>query len=54
MSHAMQDHPRQTSHGGELRQNIVQVRREWQTTAVFLPQEPHEHYERAKRYDPGR
>ena len=24
---------------------------EWQTTSVFLPQEPHEQYEKIKRYD---
>ena len=32
-------------------QNVVQWRREWQTTSVFLPREPYEQYEKAKRYD---
>ena len=35
-------------------QNVVHWRREWQTTSVFLPREPHEHNEKAKRYDTGR
>jgi len=30
---------------------VVHLRREWQTTSVFLPQEPHEQYEKIKRYD---
>ena len=29
--------------------NVVHWRREWQTTSVFLPWEPHEQYEKAKR-----
>ena len=29
--------------------NVVHWRREWQTTSVFLPGEPHEQYEKAKR-----
>ena len=29
-------------------------RREWQTTSVFLPWEPHEQYTKAKRYDTER
>ena len=40
-------------HGGEFWQNVVR-RREWQTTPVFLPWEPHEHYEMAKRYETER
>ena len=28
---------------------MVHWRREWQTTSVFLPWEPHEQYEKAKR-----
>ena len=32
-------------------QNMVQWRREWQTTSVFLPSELHELYEKAKRHD---
>ena len=39
-------------HSGEFWQNVVPWRREWQTTPVFLPQEPHEQYEKAKRWDP--
>ena len=46
LSHAMWDHPRWTGHGGEVWQNVVHWRREWQTTSVFLPWEPHEQYER--------
>ena len=30
----------------ELWQNVVHWRREWQTTSVFLPWEPHEQYEK--------
>ena len=36
-------------HGGEFWQNDVHCRREWQTTSVFLPWEPHEQYEKTKR-----
>ena len=35
-------------------QNMAHWRREWQTTSVFLTQEPHEHKEKSKRYDTGR
>ena len=35
-------------HGGEFWQNVVHWRREWQTTSVFLPWEPHEQNERQK------
>ena len=28
---------------------MVHWKREWQTTSVFLPREPHEQYEKAKR-----
>ena len=35
-------------HGGEVWQSVVHWRREWQTTSVFLPWEPHEQYEKAK------
>ena len=37
-------------HSEELCQNIVHWRRKWQTTPVFLLQEPHEQYEKVKRY----
>ena len=33
-------------HSGEVWQNVVHWRREWQTTSVFLPWEPHEQYEK--------
>ena len=32
-------------HGGEFWQNVVHWRKEWQTTSVFLPWEPHEQYD---------
>ena len=35
-------------HGGEVWQNVVHWRREWQATSVFFPWEPHEQYEKAK------
>ena len=35
----------------ELWQNMVHWRRKWQTTPVFLLQEPHEQSEKAKRYE---
>ena len=48
LSHALWGHPRQAGHGGEVWQNVVHWRREWQTTSIFLPWEPHEQYEKAK------
>ena len=56
MSHAMQGHPRQTRHREEFGQNVVCWRRGWQTTAVFLLQEPHdyEQYGKAKRHNTRR
>ena len=51
MSHAVWGHPRWMGHDGEFWPNVVHWRREWQTTSVFLPWEPHEQYEKAKRYD---
>ena len=54
MSHAMQGHPRRTGQSEEFRQNTIHWKREWQTTPVFLLQEPHEQYEKAKRCDTGR
>ena len=47
-SHTMWGHPRRTGHGGEFWQNVVHWRREWQTTSVFLPWEPHVQYEKEK------
>ena len=46
LSHALWGHPRRAGHCGEVWQNVVHWRREWQTTSVFLPWEPHEQYER--------
>ena len=44
----MWGHPRPTGHSGEVWQNVVHWRREWQTTSLFLPWEPHEQYEKEK------
>ena len=33
---------------------MVHWKREWQTTSIFLPWEPHEQYDKAKRYDTER
>ena len=49
-----QGHPRRMGHCGEFWQNVVHWRREWQTTSVFLPWDPHEQYEKAKRCDTER
>ena len=54
LSHAMWGHPRWMDHGGEIWQNVVHWRMEWQTTSVFLPWELHEQYEKTKRYDTER
>ena len=35
-------------------QNVIHWRRQWPTTSVFLPWEPHEHDEKAKRNDTER
>ena len=42
LSHAMWGHPRLMGHGREVWQNVVHWLREWKTTSVFLPWEPHE------------
>ena len=49
LSHVMWGYPRRSGHGGEVWQNVVHWRREWQTTSVFFPWEPHEQHEKAKR-----
>ena len=49
LSHAVWGHPRWTGHSGEVWQNVVHWRREWQTTSKLLLWEPHEQYEEAKR-----
>ena len=41
-------------HSEEFWQNVVHWRKKWQPTPVFLPGEPREQYEKAKRYDTGR
>ena len=46
LSHALCGQPRQTSHGGEIWQNVVHWRKEWKITSAFLPWEPHEQCER--------
>ena len=46
--------PPKTGHGGEVWKKCGHWRRNWQTTSVFLPWEPHEEYEKAKRYDTER
>ena len=48
LSHSVWGHLRRMSHGGEVGQNVVHWRRQWQTTSVFLPWEPHEQYQKAK------
>ena len=48
LSHAVWGHPRWPGHGGEVWQNVAHWRKEWETTSVFLPREPHEQYEKAK------
>ena len=49
LSHALRGHSGWMGHGGEICQYVIHWRREWQTTSVFLPREPHEQYEKAKR-----
>ena len=53
-SHAMQGHSSQTGHSEEFCQTVVHWRRKCQPTSVFLPREPNEQYEQAKRYDTRR
>ena len=48
LSHAVWGHPRWMGHGGEVWQNVVHWRREWQTVSVFLPWEPQEQYDKQK------
>ena len=49
----MQGHPRQTV-AVKSSDETWSAAGGWQTTPVFLPGEPHEQYEKAKRYDIGR
>ena len=46
LSHPMWGHPRWRGHSREVWQNMVHWRKEWQTTSVFLPWEPHEQMKR--------
>ena len=54
MSYVVQGHPRQMGHSGEFKQNMIHLRKDWQTTPVYLLWEPHELYKKAKRYDTKR
>ena len=54
LSLAVQGHPRHTGYGEEFWQTVVHWRRQWQPTPVFLSREPHEQYEKARRYDTRR
>ena len=49
-----QGHPRWMGYSEESWQNVVHWRRKWKPTPVFLPWEPNEQYEKAKRYDTGK
>jgi len=51
LNHAMFGHPRRMGLGGEFWQNVVHRKKEWQTTSIFLPWEPHEQYEKTKIRD---
>ena len=44
-------HPTQMDHRGEFWQNMVQWKRKWQPTLLFLLWESHEQYKKAERYD---
>ena len=54
MNHAMQGQLRWMGHREEFWQNVVPQRKKYQPTPVFLPQEPHGHYEKGKRWEVGR
>lgn len=51
MSHATQGHPRWIRCSEEFWQSSSDWRKEWQTSPVFLPREPHEQCEKAESYD---
>ena len=53
MSHALQGHPRWTSHSEEFCKTWS-TEEEMEITPVFLLKEPREQYEKANRYDTGR
>ena len=46
LSRVFSNTTRRTGHGGEVWQNVVHWRTEWQTTSVFLPWERHGQYEK--------
>ena len=48
------DHPRWTGLIEVFWQSVAHWKREWQTTAVLFPQEPHGQYKKAKIYDTRR
>ena len=48
----MQGHPRRTGHSEEFWQTVIHQRSKGQPTPVFLPQELHEQYEKAKNMKP--
>ena len=52
MNHARQGHPRWMGHKEEFWQNMIHWRREWQTTPVFLPREPHNSMKKQKDMTP--
>ena len=51
MSHTVHGHPGWMGYSGEFWQDVVHWGKEWQTTPVFWPREPHKQYEWTKRYD---
>ena len=53
MSHAIGP-PKMDRSWWRVLTNVVHWRREWQTTSIFLPWEPHKQYEKAKRQDTER
>ena len=52
MSHAVQGYPRQMGHSEEFWQNVVHLRRERQTTPVFLCENPMKSMKRQKYMTP--
>ena len=46
--------PRWMSHRVEFWQDVIHMRKKWQPTPVFVPQEIHDQYKKAKRYYTGR
>ena len=48
LGHAVWGHPRRTGHGGEVWQNVVHCRREWQTTSYSCLENPMNSMKRQK------